>query len=406
MPEKTVLNRYTYILMVKSAILIIILGIFLCSCDIKSESEIADTIKKNIQANSIITQQTISELKEKKIGAVSWRIDYCGQNKLLFHNDKYLIAFAKFQDVSGIYQVRNLEMINSGYMQGEIYTHIDTSPNGNYAIINNANSGPDYLKKASEMYFYDIVNDKLKVISKENHALIKVNWSSNSLYFAFAYEDGSRIKLYDVVKGKIQDIPVDMGKTKSIYVDNTGNVLVDADSKYLLENRRDFSCRKMQISGEIIDFEDNVITYMRDNTVYTVRNGKELELKKISKNYKYKSSKNGTAIFYDDVSTYVFKTRTNDEYKFSCHINGSTVFSPDFKRLLFLDNEGYKIASNDGSVKQMTENIKGNFSTHYYWFDNATLAKITQKNNSYNYGDFEIISINVDTGKEDIIYSP
>lgn len=344
-----------------------------------------DVILKN---KSIRIEQAVNDLQNQKIGAVGWQTIFSGNNVVVNNGGGYLVAYKNENNSFQIDNALNLKEIDTHYVQGDIYTIFLFDREGSKVIINNSYSN---VQNKNNVYCFNLKENKLKILSKFNGATSKGAWSKNSVYFALA--DAGKIIIYNTKTDKIKEIPIDHGEIKSILVSDNGDILLQADKKYLFSSQRNYNERTINIDGEILSFAGDDILYYSGGTIYSCKNENEpvggCSIGDLNKLCGLDSIR---AIFSDGRNTVAYDFEKKQIYRFDFNYNelDRPKFSADSRRCLIQENGLLKVKSYSGSTQIIEEVDSSSFDSGYCWLNENTLVNTEQKDNSMVLWDFSL----------------
>jgi len=339
----------------------------------------------------------MKSLHNENVGVVQWVIRYAGNNKVLFSNERYLLSYDQIkQEIIGAV---NLQAIDGGLIQGSDVTFFDISPDGNSVIINNGcldESTPCKYK----MYAYDIEKATLSQIDEQNYTSLITSWSNNSLYYVYAEKTSHNLKIIKRGAGTTQTVSIPSGKIKSLYVSDTGDVIVNIDQKYLISSEKDYaSTKKLPLSGELLGFRNGAILYLKDGNIRSFTSEKDIKMKTIGKSYHQINSKNGGAMFTDNSTFLAYRYIDNKTFTFDGiepKLSGFWSLSPNQERLFVVDGSKYEVIDHNGNSME----IPAIYSYDCKWLDDNMLVQICPTHENPKVGDFKILGYNLDTQKE------
>lgn len=371
---------------------VFVLFISIIGCEKNKNEHTADEIYLNNKQERI--PQILDEIKEVNIGSVGWRTLYSGSNHLAINGGGYLLFYEKQKDLLRIHNALSLKKFDSNYVQGDIYTNFSFNSNGDRVIINNGDSN---IINKYNMYYFDLINDKMKLISYENYVNLKDAWSCNSNYYTYA--ENNKIVVYDIGKNIIKKIPFNCKTVNKIYISNNGDILIDAQNIYLLKECNNYSHEKINIKGDILTLSEGEILYFERGNIYRYTiDGEEEKIDTIGSSFKLYDIENSRAIFSNNEITIAYNMNTYDKYKFNIdynkYLSNPPKFSPDLQKYLINDYGNYKVMFHNGMMQKIDDIDNLTFDRGYHWLDNNTLITIVQKSNSLNLGEFQIIKKN------------
>ena len=332
-------------------------------------------------------EQALYELNRQKIGAVGWKTIFSGNDTIVNNGGDYLIVFKRKDDSFQIDNALNLRDIDAHYVQGDICTLFLFNKEGSKVIINNSDTNTN---KKHNVYYFDMLENKLKILSQNNINTSKGTWSPNSNFFSLV--DTDRIIIFNTQTEKIKEIHINHREIKSILVSNSGDILFQADNTYLLTAKTNYNLKTLNISGSIISFVGNQILYYSSGNIYEYNNNQPVKKTSVGSSYNLYYVDSIRAIFSDGNNTLAYDIDRNEIYHYAINYNDiyRPNFSPDSKRCLVEENGFLKVISCNG-VSQIIEEVNSSeFYGEYCWLDDNTLIRTIQKDHSMVLGDFNI----------------
>lgn len=377
---KALINQKLYILIVTIVLVVLFSGcmhggVFTRSIVLKSKPE--------------RVEQALNELNHQKIGAVGWNTIFSENDTIVNRGGNYLVVFGRKDDSFQINNALNLRDIDAHYVQGDICTFFLFNKEGSKVIINNSDTSTNTNKKHN-VYYFDMLENKLKILSQNNNIASKSTWSHNSIFFALA--DAGRVFIFNTQTDKIIEIPINYGEVKSISASNSGDILLQADDTYLLTTKENYNPKTLNINGSSLSFVGSQIIYFSGGNIYEYNENQPVKKATVGASYSLCYVDSIRAIFSDANNTLAYHFDKNKIYYYNFSYNDifRSNFSPDSKKCLIEENGILKVISFNG-VTQIIEKVNSlEFYGEYCWLDDNTLVRTVQKDHSMVLGDFNI----------------
>lgn len=333
-------------------------------------------------------EQAFNDIKQQKIGAVGWQAIFSGNNTIVNNGGGYLVSYRNKENFFQTENVLNLKDIDASHVQGDICTNFLFNKDGSRVIINNTDTNTN---KKYNVYYFDMLEDELKILSQFNSIASKGAWSQNSIYFALA--DVGRIIIYNTKTNNIRDIPIKYGEVSGIFVLDNGDILLQTNDIYLLTSKANYNGEILHIDGKLLSFAGSGIIYFSGGDIYCYGNENQpTKINSIGVSYNLCGLDSMRAIFSDDKNTVVYDIDKNQAYSFDFNYNefDRPKFSPDSQRCIVKENGFLKVESFIGAT-QIIEKIESSaFDSEYCWLNENTLVKTVQKDHSMMLGDFSL----------------
>lgn len=346
----------------------------------------------------------LNKIKNQSVGVAPWQIGYADDDRIIYYNYSALLAY-NFDAKGGYYYGGiDLEKINCGHVQGSVVTNFKFSPDAKYVVINNGASELDIRDKKYEMYLYDFSNRNLKVISKENKFMLQDAWSKSSRFYAFGDLDGSRLFIYDTLKGTSRTLPFKKGTVEDIFVSDDGDILVMSKAYnsltsdynvYVLKNRTGYKLEQINIPGTVLEFNKGSILYFKDGTVFQYTEENTREIRSIGTDYNIMRLTESYVIFSNSKQTVVYDYDKNFcKYNLPFNNDYNIEFSPDLQKCLVLDYNNPRILLSNNTA-EIELKLTIDFAGEYKWLNNNSLVRVGQKNDSIMLKDLGMYKLDI-----------
>lgn len=357
--------------------------------------------------NAMRYNQVLSQLKEVNIGALGWEVLNIGNSRIILNGGSYLLTYKISDKWAKLLSAADLKKIDADHRQGDVYTRFSFDNNSKYAVTINCNTVNPASK--NNMYLCNLENGNVMQIGEGQGTEIIEAWSPDSRIFAFTNKGDDCIYIYETDKERKTQISFENELINRMYVFNSGNIVVDsAKPYYIIKSKNGYIKKELKLEGEIIGIIGKSELLIYNSGIlskYNPNTNKKVAIKQIGKDYNYYATYSENILFSNNISFQVYNLSANKMYYYPFAYE-SQIVSPDGLKLLVYPYEGekVKIVDNDKNIIELNYSSQAEFETPFFWLDNWNLIKITQKDNSYKYGDFVMLIKEVKTGEEKYIY--
>ena len=369
-----------------------------------------DRLSTNLMDNNPQLVQLLEGLKEESSGVAGWLVGFANADKVVFYNHAHLLAYS-ITDRRFISAI-DLLSLDANHIQGSVVTNFSFSPNGNYIIINNGlgDNDPSWTAK---MYLADVQKGSVKEIASANYFQILNSWSLNSRYYAFADRDGTSITVYDVINGAENLVRFGQGQVKGILVTDKGDIVIEANSIFLLLKDVGYRFKDLDNKGNIMAVSGSGMTYYDGETVrkYNIDTSENIVLKNMSKGLVLRWLTREQAIFNtkNGSTSMVYNVGDNSVYRYDYTFDSFPgllywSFSPDSKYCVVLDGDSYRLIDEQGNEEEIQIEMN-RVNYHCNWVNDTTFVDvIIRDDTNINAGDFGIVVYNLITKQRKILY--
>ena len=369
-----------------------------------------DGLSANLNDNNQQLVKLLEGLKEETTGVAGWLVGFAATDKVIFYNHAHMLAYSIIDRrfISAI----DLLSIDASHTQGSLITNFSFSPNGASVIINNG-TNDDSGYWTAKMYLGDVRTGSVREIASANYFRSLNSWSSNSRYYAFTDNNGTNATVYDVVTGAKNTIRFGQVKVNRISVTDKGDIVLEANSIFLLVKDAGYCFKDLGIKGNILVTSGSAIVYYNGETVrkYSIDSGENIVMKnmpeglvvrEVTRSQSIFSTKNGsTSMVYNVVDNSVYKyAYTYDSFPGLLHWS----LAPDSKHCVVLEDDNYLVIDEQGKEEKIqVENNSVNYSCD--WVNDHTFVDvIIQDGASINAGNFEIAAYDLKAKQRKILY--
>ena len=378
-------------------------------------SNVSSTKKSEIET-------LLKEIKNTKVSANTPRnfyISYSNSNKIIFHNNKFIIIYDNTDGIRGISNIIKARKLDSKF-PADNFNYLqcqEISPNGNYALISFLSDPYKYNSMEILNYVYDFKTDTYTFIGK-GFSLSDSIWSPSSNYFITKSISNKEILVFNTLNKNINSLDVKEDLT-SIKVSDEGNILLSTSNlKHYLLSKNDYdTLKKVDIVGIPLNFDSEGIQYWDNNgniNNYDTFSAESSLIQNIGSNFKIQHANNDfleanlTAVFKNEsvVKGYDLTTKTVNNLSSNLLINLDyfEIFSPKItKSITGTTSMHAGIKNSEGTIKTMSINFRYDALN---WIDDKTLIAIIQKKNNTFIGDFQLVQIDATTGEAKVILEP
>jgi hypothetical protein len=296
----------------------------------------------------------------------------------------------------------NIEDYNLSYVQGDdIKSFLSFDSLGKYIVMNNGISNGN-LDGLDNMYLFDINKKQLYTISNENYFDYIRVWSNKSTYFAFAYKDGSKVKLYSLERKKLSEVSFDKGKIKNIAISDKGRILIQSEGIFIYDNKSN-KIEKISDNGQILGLYNEEILIRKGESIYRGQPNNLEKINILDESFELIRHKCDNYIFSNQWDTIIYDAKNNETKKFHVNENSVIDYSSDFNKCLYRDASGISILDTYGNIDSLDLAIDDIMSIK--WLDDDELGYIKHVGDSFKMSSFSVNRYNILTNTEKTIIS-
>lgn len=369
-----------------------------------------DRLSANLKDNNPQLVKLLEGLKGESAGVAGWLVGFSNSDKVVFYNHAHMLAYS-ITDRRFLSDI-DLLSLDANHIQGSVVTNFSFSPNGDYVIINNGLSENDGNWKA-KMYLADVRNGSVVEIASANYYRIFNSWSLNSQFYVFADRDGTNVNVYDVIKGAKNIVKSGQDQVKRISVTGKGDIVIEANSFFLLVKDDDYRLKDLDIKGNILAVSGFDMVYYDGETVqkYSIDSGENTVLKNMPEGLVFRGVTRGQAIFTTKKgsTSMVYNVVDNSVYKYDYTYDSfpgllNWSFSPDSKHCVVLDGDSYRVIDEQGKEERVkVEKNRVNYRCD--WVNDTTFVDvIIREETNVNAGNFEISIYDLKAKQRKILY--
>lgn len=394
-----------------------------------------------LQAPPVENSDLINLLNEQGTGVAPLEMLYADKEKQIFRNYASLVC------VSGgrMYRIADLQALGLDHIQGSMITEFSFSPDGNYVLIGNRIMEHDSGGVKGGIYLFDTKTGRYTQLENGLNNDWISSWSFNGEWLVMAktpsYRKSTDVPAFSVwlynLESKSGKQVADLDSLPSaIFVSNDGDLaayskaddLHTYDSEiFLLENALTTWYKAVKNYVPLYIDAKNTVTWYLENASLKCEYFRYKEYYGFGATYPLIDGKNNSAQNTNQTITKVYRkdkflvcfTDQNAvavmdlEHKIlhfhdvKQPIEGSGVsLSPDGSQI-FLEANG-SIVMGDGEtpgfIKSYNATELNNYIYRAQWLNNNTLVNIRLIGDSQHAGEFEVITIAIDSGDIKTVY--
>lgn len=268
----------------------------------------------NLLDNNGDVDKMLKEIKTKELGVGPWRAVYADSNKILLYNYSHLLVYDNSSNKRGIINAVDLVKLNMTNIQGDPVVSFIPSTNGELCVIGNAGS-LDMKDEEKKIYIFNEEKNTIQLIGNDNLGDIRKAWSNSSQYFSYV-DSRERVNIYDASKDKNDQFTFNKGEVRSMYISDSGDVLINSNKIYLLRKETFYTPVELKVTGETLGFKGNDIIYFNGGTIYQYDLNNSREINNVGKDYVLSENEDKKIVFNNNKDFKVYDITNNELYEY------------------------------------------------------------------------------------------